>query len=196
MSVPMDTVLLQTALLLEFLGIDGFNPVVSESGRWIRWVTNVVPTTCSYCAEQNGKVYDKQEPPPIEPPVHPRCGCSLKALLAILAGTATISSNDGADYWIKYFQELPSGYITKEVAKKAGWVNIKGNLQSLLPGAIIGGDSYGNRELRLPNAPGRIWYEADINYTGGYRNKHRLLYSNDGLIFVTYDHCKTFYEIA
>lgn len=41
----------------------------------------------------------------------------------------------------------------------------------------------------------RIWYEADINYTGGFRNGHRIVYSNDGLIFVTYDHYNTFYEI-
>ena len=42
---------------------------------------------------------------------------------------------------------------------------------------------------------GRVWYEADINYTGGYRNTHRILYSNDGLIFVTYNHYETFYEV-
>ena len=49
---------------------------------------------------------------------------------------------------------------------------------------------------RLPDAFGRIWYEADINYQGGYRDKHRILYSNDGLIFVSYDHYKTFYEVV
>ena len=42
---------------------------------------------------------------------------------------------------------------------------------------------------------GRIWYEADINYKRGYRNTQRLLFSNDGLIFVTYDHYETFAEI-
>ena len=44
-------------------------------------------------------------------------------------------------------------------------------------------------------ANGADWYEADINYTGGYRNKQRLLFSNDGLIFVTFDHYETFAEI-
>ena len=39
-------------------------------------------------------------------------------------------------------------------------------------------------------------YEADFDYSGGYRNDCRLLYSNDGLIFVTYDHYATFYEIG
>lgn len=54
---------------------------------------------------------------------------------------------------------------------------------------------YQNRNKHLPYKLGRIWYEADINYYEGRRNRHRLLWSNDGLIFVTYDHYATFYEI-
>ena len=61
---------------------------------------------------------------------------------------------------------------------------------------MIGGNVYKNREGKLPGQPGRIWYEADINYTGGFRTHDRILYSNDGLIFVTYDHYQTFYEIT
>lgn len=61
---------------------------------------------------------------------------------------------------------------------------------------MIGGDQYYNDDLKLPSISGRIWYEADINYTGGSRNRQRILYSNDGLIFVTYDHYQTFYEIT
>ena len=54
---------------------------------------------------------------------------------------------------------------------------------------------YQNKNGHLPDAPGRVWYEADINYYSGRRNAHRLLWSNDGLIFVTYDHYTTFMEI-
>lgn len=54
---------------------------------------------------------------------------------------------------------------------------------------------YRNFDGHLPQAPGRIWYEADINYKTGKRNNQRVLWSNDGLIFVTYDHYETFYEI-
>jgi len=60
----------------------------------------------------------------------------------------------------------------------------------------IGGDIYANRNNHLPISPGRVWYEADINYTGGFRGTSRLVYSNDGLIFATYDHYKTFVEIV
>lgn len=66
----------------------------------------------------------------------------------------------------------------------------------MLPGKMLGGDIYKNREGKLPSAPGRVWYEADMNYKSGYRNRDRILYSNDGLIFVTYDHYQTFYEIT
>jgi len=40
------------------------------------------------------------------------------------------------------------------------------------------------------------YYEADINYTKGKRNAERILFSNDGLVFVTYDHYDTFVEIV
>ena len=76
-----------------------------------------------------------------------------------------------------------------------GWKRQKGNLRDVAPEATIGGDIFYNDRKKLPNAPGRVWYEADINYTGGKRNSHRIVYSNDGLIFVTYDHYFTFYEI-
>ena len=61
---------------------------------------------------------------------------------------------------------------------------------------LIGGDPYKNRDGRLPYAPGRIWYEADFDYIGGFRNDCRLIFSNDGLLFVTYDHYETFIEIV
>lgn len=65
----------------------------------------------------------------------------------------------------------------------------------MLPGTSIF-TIYNNKEEKLPDAPGRKWYEADINYHGGYRNNQRLLFSDDGLLFVTYDHYKWFYEIV
>ena len=91
---------------------------------------------------------------------------------------------------------LPDNYITKKEAASIGWVNIKGNLREVTIDATIGGDIYENKDGRLPRTHGMKWYEADINYTGGWRNDQRLVYSNDGLVFVTYDHYKTFYEIV
>ena len=37
--------------------------------------------------------------------------------------------------------------------------------------------------------------ECDIDYDGGYRGPKRLIYSNDGLVFYTEDHYKTFEQL-
>lgn len=90
---------------------------------------------------------------------------------------------------------LPSEYVTKNEAKRKGWEQKQGNLAEVLPGKVIGGDVYKNKNSKLPDEIGRTWYEADFDYYGGYRNDSRILYSSDGLIFVTYDHYETFYEL-
>ena len=97
--------------------------------------------------------------------------------------------------YLKENGELPDYYITKKEAQKKGWVAKEGNLCEVLPGRAIGGDIFTNREKTLPVKNGRIWYEADINYNCGRRNAQRIVYSNDGLIFVTHDHYKNFEEV-
>lgn len=112
------------------------------------------------------------------------------------AGTATKDGLSGVDALIMYIGKLPNNYITYNDAKSHGWIPETGNLDDVLPGKSIGGDIFSNKEKKLPQKYDRIWYEADIDYISGYRNNSRILYSNDGLIFVTYDHYKTFYEIT
>ena len=60
---------------------------------------------------------------------------------------------------------------------------------------MIFGGIYDNDDNKLPTAKNRIWYEADINYQRGHRNAERILFSSDGLLFVTYNHYETFFEI-
>ena len=76
-----------------------------------------------------------------------------------------------------------------------GWVASKGNLCEVAPGKAIGGDNFTNRERTLPTAKNRKWYEVDVNYNCGNRGADRIVFSSDGLVFVTYDHYKTFEEI-
>ena len=97
--------------------------------------------------------------------------------------------------YLKENGKLPDYYITKKEAQREGWIAKEGNLCDVLPGRAIGGDIFTNREKTLPVKKGRIWYEADINYDCGRRNARRVVYSNDGLIFVTHDHYKNFEEI-
>ena len=177
--------------------LDGFDPgLVMNSANWRCWIAIRDLYTCKYCRDTHGKVFGIDEVIYDEPPVHQRCRCTLERLKAIAAGFATRNGENGADYWLKWHQVLPNYYLTKEEAKALGWKSFLGNLADVAPGKMIGGDVYQNRNGHLPQAPGRIWYEADINFTDGYRTRHRILYSSDGLIFVTYDHYETFVEIV
>lgn len=96
--------------------------------------------------------------------------------------------------YVKKHQQLPGYYIKKSEAREKGWEAAAGNLCDVLPGKAIGGDVFSNREGGLPAAEKRKWFEADLNYKCGRRNADRLLYSSDGLIYVTYDHYKTFQQ--
>ncbi len=113
---------------------------------------------------------------------------------AIKAGVGTKEGNNGADWWLKFFGVLPEYYVSASDLEKLGWRYGK-KPSKFAPGKMITKGVYDNSNGHLPDIPGRIWYEADINYYEGRRNRHRILWSNDGLIFVTYDHYLTFYEI-
>lgn len=89
---------------------------------------------------------------------------------------------------------LPAHYIDKRAAERLGW-RPGADLCRIAPGKMIGGDRFGNRERRLPEAPGRRWTEADLDYDCGRRNARRLVYSSDRRVFVTLDHYETFREV-
>lgn len=104
------------------------------------------------------------------------------------------SKNDVALY-LHTFGKLPHNFITKNEAMDKGWEASKGNLWDVTDKMSIGGDRFGNREGRLPDANGRKWFECDIDYKGGYRGEKRILYSSDGLIYYTDDHYSTFKKL-
>lgn len=107
---------------------------------------------------------------------------------------ATYTDKDHVAVYLYQFNHLPSNYITKKEAEALGWKD-KGSLDKIAPGKSIGGDRYGDYEKKLPAQKGRIWKEADIDYTKGNRGPKRLIYSNDGLIYYTGDHYNTFQKI-
>ena len=96
--------------------------------------------------------------------------------------------------YIHTFHKLPGNFITKREAERLGWKH-KGTLNEVAPGKSIGGDRYGNYEGLLPQKSGRSWKECDIDYKTGNRNAKRLVYSNDGLIYYTDDHYKSFEKL-
>lgn len=92
--------------------------------------------------------------------------------------------------YVKQNHKLPDYYITKNEARKQGWDPSKGNLCDVLPGKAIGGDKFGNREGRLPD--GEKYFEADVNYHCGGRNADRIIYTQNGDVYLTKNHYKSF----
>ena len=99
-----------------------------------------------------------------------------------------------ADYIFEH-GELPDNFITKKEAQNLGWDSSWNYVSDVAPGKSIGGDRFGNYEGLLPSKKGRTWYEADCYYTKGKRNAHRILFSNDGLVYYTDDHYESFTQM-
>lgn len=92
--------------------------------------------------------------------------------------------------YVKQNHRLPDYYITKNEARKQGWNPSRGNLCEAIPGKAIGGDKFGNREGRLPD--GNQYFEADVNYHCGGRNADRIIYTENGDVYLTKNHYKSF----
>ena len=105
------------------------------------------------------------------------------------------SSTEEVALYIHIYEKLPSNFITKKKAMDLGWESSKGNLWDVTDKKSIGGDKFGNREGLLPKAEGRVWYECDVNYKGGFRDAERIVFSNDGLIYYTNDHYESFEQL-
>ena len=90
-------------------------------------------------------------------------------------------------------RELPPRYVTKDAAKARGWQG--GGLCKAWPGHMIGGDPFHNFGGKLPAAPGRAYREADLDATCRSRGPRRLVFSSDGLIYVTIDHYNSFVPV-
>lgn len=103
------------------------------------------------------------------------------------------TSKDEVALYIHLYGHLPSNYITKKEAEALGWSSKEGNLWDVAPGKSIGGSYFGNYEGLLPE--GHTYRECDIDFDGGYRGAKRIIFSDDGLIFYTGDHYKTFEQL-
>ena len=168
---------------------------LGDSKKWKNWQSNYKePKTCITCENEHGRIYPYLSPTYV--PAHSNCRCKIIPMRTKQVGTATESGWDGVDAWLMYRGRLPDNYISKKDARARGRIPKKQNLSEVLPGKQIGGDVYLNNEGKLPQSNMRVWYEADFDFLGGYRTGKRVLYSNDGLIFISYDHARTFYELV
>ena len=94
--------------------------------------------------------------------------------------------------YIHTFGHLPDNYITKNEARDLGWDSSRGNLWDVAPGKSIGGDRFGNYEGLLPDGK---YKECDVNYSGGRRGAERLIYDQNGSVYYTNDHYKSFTQL-
>ena len=114
-----------------------------------------------------------------------------EASSAPIDADGTYTTKEDVALYIYTYGCLPDNFITKNEARKLGWEG--GGLEKYAPGMCIGGDRFGNYEGILPDAPGRIWTECDIDTLGkSSRGAKRIVFSNDGLIYYTDDHYESF----
>jgi len=93
---------------------------------------------------------------------------------------------------------LPDCYLTKSTAERKGWREGH-DLWQVVPGGAIGGNRFTNRQGILPREYDGRYREADLDYDGGHRGAHRLVYvagsGGEWLIWVTTDHYRHVYKV-
>ncbi len=102
---------------------------------------------------------------------------------------------EGVVLYLDRYGKLPGNYISKNEARALGWEG--GTVEDVLPGAAIGGDTFGNREGILPKDQKGRYYECDID-TKGKKNRgaKRLIYTKDGTYYYTDDHYESFRKVV
>ena len=121
------------------------------------------------------------------------------AALALLLAACSTLPNPAGSYtsrgdvsrYLNVYGRLPVNFITKKEAQELGWPG--GDLWAYAPGKSIGGDRFGNYEGVLPTD--KKYRECDIDYKGGSRGAKRIVYSDDGYIYYTDDHYRTFTQL-
>ena len=183
------------AILSALLDGNQLAPKIFTSSKYKHWISVEDWRRCLQCKDNHGKIWLVSESPTPNPPVHAYCRCAIVLMQSIQAGTATIDGVGGADWTLLNKNLLPDYYLSQVEFCALGWSKGK-SPAAFAPGKTMFNGIFKNKNGHLPQSDNRIWYEADINYTSGNRNSQRIVWSNDGLVFVTYDHYKTFYEIV
>ena len=118
-------------------------------------------------------------------------GESDKSSPAALDEVGEYTSAEDVALYLHLYAHLPQNFITKKDAQALGWPG--GSLEPYAPDKCIGGSRFGNYEGLLPEADGRTYTECDIDTLGAdSRGAKRIVFSNDGLIYYTEDHYKSF----
>ena len=147
-----------------------------------------------YAEDEQDDAYaeDDQEDPDTggEVQVQPE-GKTEQAQKPAVDENGSYTSKDDVALYIHTYGKLPSNFITKKEAQKLGWSG--GSLEPYAPGKCIGGSHFGNYEGILPDGNYR---ECDIDtLRKKSRGSKRIIYSDDGRIYYTKDHYKSFEQL-
>lgn len=114
-----------------------------------------------------------------------------ETITEMLAEDGVYTSKEDVALYIHLYGKLPENFITKKEAKALGWEG--GSLEPYAPGKSIGGDRFGNYEGILPEEDGVTYKECDIDTMGAdQRGAKRIVFSNEGAVYYTEDHYKSF----
>ena len=114
-----------------------------------------------------------------------------ETITEMLAEDGVYTSKEDVALYIHLYGKLPENFITKKEAKALGWEG--GSLEPYAPGKSIGGDRFGNYEGILPEEDGVAYKECDIDTMGAdQRGAKRIVFSNEGAVYYTEDHYKSF----
>ena len=131
---------------------DVFIPTTKPSNNYKIWNALSDLETCFKCADNNGRIFMINDTSFKEPPLHIGCRCSLEETEAVEAGCATHNGTEGADYWLKYYGELPEYYISSSQLEALGWKK-NDKPSKFAPGKMLGRDVYKNNDRKLPVKP-------------------------------------------
>jgi len=139
---------------------------------------------------------------PVDPVVKPTNEAHNAANYAVLKlDLKTTEAANEAIESLRTTGRLPGNCVNKMNAYAYGWAEGKA-VNNYVPGGQIGGDIFRNSDGLLPSASGRTWFEADIGLSNTMSRSNasqlasRLLYSSDGLLYVTPDHYGSFVPVG
>jgi SPP1 gp7 family putative phage head morphogenesis protein len=66
--------------------LDSYSSPTQESRNYKSWIAVLDLKTCFECRSRHGQIYQMDEVPDLEPPLHFHCRCEIKPMEAVLAG--------------------------------------------------------------------------------------------------------------
>lgn len=161
-------------------------PVMQAAGEILLELAQEEETTPAPAEDANAPPVEETVPERAVPETEP--AAETENAGETLPEDGIYTTKEDVALYLHLYNHLPSNFITKKQAQKLGWE--AGDLWKFAKGKSIGGDRFGNYEGLLPK--GKTYKECDIDYTGGKRNGKRIVFSEDGCIYYTGDHYKSF----